>query len=155
MKATKTLMVAALAAAGLAMTGMAQAQAKHGYRGGGGYYHGGGYYRPWGGRYWGPGLGLAIGVPLGIGLSSWGWGYPHYYDSPRVVYREVIRDRDPGYIGRIHPMPLEQPAGAAPQPRTEGAPASPPLYMNYCESSKAYYPKVTSCPEGWRFQQPN
>ncbi len=155
MKATKTLMVAALAAAGLAMTGMAQAQAKHGYRGGGGYYHGGGYYRG-GGRYWGPGWGFALGVPLGIGL---GWGYPYYgYYGPRVVYREVV-EQDPAYIGRIHPMPA--PAGnevqpqMQPEPRMEGAPSTGPLYMNYCESSRAYYPKVTSCPEGWRFQQPN
>ena len=22
---------------------------------------------------------------------------------------------------------------------------------NYCESAKAYYPKITSCPEGWKF----
>ncbi len=154
MKATKTLMVAALAAAGLASTGMAQAQEKHGYRGGGGHYHGG-HHRHWGGRYWGPSLGFAFGVPLGIGLgSAWGWGYPYYYDGPRVVYREVVRE-DPAYIGRIRHLPDPEPGRAAAPPRAEGAPTSGPLYMNYCESSKAYYPKVTSCPEGWRFQQPN
>ena len=36
-------------------------------------------------------------------------------------------------------------------PRTEGAPVQGPSYMNFCESANAYYPKVTACPEGWRF----
>ncbi len=35
-----------------------------------------------------------------------------------------------------------------------GAPNQGPLYMNYCESAKAYYPKVTTCPEGWKFIAP-
>jgi hypothetical protein len=45
----------------------------------------------------------------------------------------------------------------APPPQTtevpvgEGSPTQGPLYMNYCESAKAYFPKVNSCPEGWRF----
>ena len=32
-----------------------------------------------------------------------------------------------------------------------GAPTQAPAYMNYCESAKAYFPKVTTCPEGWKF----
>ena len=168
MKATKTLLVAALAAAGLGMTTLAEAQAKHGGHGyrGGGHHHGG--HRHWGGRhYWGPSWGWSIGVPLAIG-SAWAWGYPHYYwDSPRVVYREVLHD-EPGYIGRVRPLPGEQglriegaarpvePAPQAqPQSQSQGAPRTGPLYMNYCESSRAYYPKVTSCPEGWKFQAPS
>ena len=40
------------------------------------------------------------------------------------------------------------------QPNNPGAPSQGPLYMNYCASSKAYYPKVTQCPEGWKFVTP-
>lgn len=175
MKATKTLMVAALAAAGLGMADMAAAQAKHGGSGyrGGGHHHGGsrhwghrhGGHRHWGGSRWG--WGLALGVPLGIGIGT-AWGYDPFWDGPRVVYREVIRDE--GYVGEIRPLPGEpgiryegearpeaapEPAPAAPpQAPAAGAPATGPLYMNYCESARAYYPKVTSCPEGWKFQAP-
>jgi len=39
-------------------------------------------------------------------------------------------------------------------PSGEGSPRSAPLYLNYCDSAKAYYPKVTSCPEGWKFIEP-
>ena len=35
----------------------------------------------------------------------------------------------------------------------QGAPTQAPAYRNFCESARAYYPKVTSCPEGWRFEQ--
>ena len=163
MKATKTLMVAALAAAGMGMATFAGAQEKHGghgYRGhhGGHHHHGG--HRHWG-RYWGPSWGFAIGVPLAFG-SAYAWGHPYYWDSPRVAYRVV----DAGYIGRVRPLPGEEgiriegvarPVESAPaaQPlQQQGAPRTGPLYMNYCESARGYYPKVTSCPEGWKFQAP-
>ena len=46
--------------------------------------------------------------------------------------------------------------GSAPtteiDPRIQGGPAQAPAYLNYCDSAKAYFPKVTSCPEGWRFE---
>ncbi len=149
MRLTKNLLVAALAAAGMALAFDAPAQAKHGARG----HHGGGHH---GGRHWhghrghwhGPRIGLAIGVPLGFG---WGWGPGWYgdpwYGGPAVVYREreVIRE--------VEPEPLGEPATTE-LPRGEGAPAQGPLYMNYCESSKAYFPKVTRCPEGWKFISP-
>jgi hypothetical protein len=57
---------------------------------------------------------------------------------------------DPGYY---YPQGVMQ----APPPTTEvapnaqGAPVQGPTYMNYCESAKAYFPKVTTCPEGWKF----
>lgn len=166
MRATKTLMAAALAAAGLGLADLAAAQAKHGghgYRGG--HHHGGGH-RHWHGghRHWG--WGWSLGVPLALG-AGWAWHDPYWY-GPRVVYREVIRDRD--YVGAIRPLPGEEgiryegtarpeadPAPAPPAPQqnpSAGAPTTGPLYMNYCESARAYYPKVTSCPEGWKFQTP-
>jgi hypothetical protein len=166
MKATRTLMVAALAAAGLGMADMAAAQAKHGGHGyrGGNHHHGG--HRHWHGghrHHWN--WGWSIGVPLAIG-AAWAWHDPYWY-GPRVVYRDVIRDE--GYVGHIRPLPGDEsiriegtarpeadPAPAAPQQQNPaaGAPTTGPLYMNYCESARAYYPKVTSCPEGWKFQTP-
>ena len=178
MKATKTLMVAALAAAGLGMADMAAAQAKHGghgYRGGHhnghGHRHGHRHWHGHGHRHWYPRSywGWTFGVPLAIG-AAWAWHDPYWY-GPRVVYREVVRDE--GYVGEIRPLPGEggiryegearpEPApapapapGAAPKAPAAGAPTTGPLYMNYCESARAYYPKVTSCPEGWKFQTPS
>jgi hypothetical protein len=88
-------------------------------------------------------VGFYFGVPL-----FWGsyYGYPYYYDYPSttVIYRD--RDAEP------YPMaePMEDEATLLP-PNAEGAPTQGPTYMNYCDSAKAYYPKVTQCPEGWKF----
>jgi hypothetical protein len=107
---------------------------------GGHYYHGGGYYRPYyyPSFYW--------------GLPLWGaawWGYPYYNDYyyPRsaVVYDAPPQSAYPEYY--MPPATTEVPQG-------EGAPNQGPLYMNYCESAKAYFPKVASCPEGWKFIAP-
>ena len=147
MKPIKTLLAAALAAAGMAAAADAVAQEKHGFRGhrGGGHH---GHHGHHGHRHhWhGPRIGLAIGVPL-----AWGWGYgwgpgwydPWYYGGPPVVYREreVIRE--------VEPAPESTQV-----PRGEGAPTQGPMYMNYCESAKAYFPKVTQCPEGWKLTTP-
>ena len=45
------------------------------------------------------------------------------------------------------------PSDMAPS-NSPGGPTQAPAYMNYCESAKAYFPKVTSCPEGWKFVTP-
>jgi hypothetical protein len=167
MKATAKLLVTALAAAGLGLAaadvhadrghgGSVAHGSSHGghwggYRGSyaGGHWGGyrGGYYGGYRG-YWGPRLGFYFGVPVAIGLGY--WGYPYYWDYPRetVVYREVVREPDGG---ELMPQP-QQPA----QPSSQAAPApsSGPLYMNYCESAREYYPKITRCPEGWKFVTP-
>jgi hypothetical protein len=157
MKAIQSLVVAALATAGLAMA--ADAQADRGgrsgfsgahagggnWRGGGGHWRGGGH---WGGyRGWyGPRVGLYIGAPLL--WSSWYWGYPYDYYYPRAVVYDRVIERYPA----SYPDGVMAPADETTEvPRSEGAPAQGPTYMNYCESAKAYYPKVTSCPEGWKF----
>ena len=145
MKAIRSLIVAALAAAGMAAT--ADAQADRGWGGarpvGSGHWNGG----HWGGyRHWyGPRVGFYIGAP--ILWSSWYWGYPYDYYYPRtVIYREVERYPASYPEGVMEPMPSTEIV-----PRSEGAPTQAPTYMNYCESAKAYFPKVTSCPEGWKF----
>jgi hypothetical protein len=157
MKAVKSLLVAALAAAGMVATGGAQAQshgggshASGGHSGGshwnGGSHWGGGhgYY---GGRYfYGPSVGFYLGAPLLF--SPWYWGYPYDYYYPRTVVIDRVVD-DPAYYPEgVMPAP---PPASTEVPRTQGAPAQAPAYMNFCESAKAYFPKVTSCPEGWKF----
>jgi hypothetical protein len=140
MKAMKSLLVAALAAGALAATD-AQAQSRHG--GGGAHFGGGGHWSGghWrGGHWWGPRVGFFIGAP--ILWSSWYWGYPYDYYWPRTV---IVERSYPGEVA-------VQPGAATTEvPRGEGAPAQAPAYRNYCESARAYYPKVTKCPEGWRF----
>ena len=134
----KTLLVAAIAAAGLGTAIDVQAQ-KHGWRGGH-HRHGHGHRHHW----FGPSFGFYLGAPLLLG--SYYWGDPGYWHGPRTVYREVIREPEV--------VEVERDAPAAPAPRGEAAPSQGPLYMNYCESSKAYFPKVTACPEGWKFISP-
>ncbi|MBC8021913.1 MAG: hypothetical protein H7Y14_02265 [Burkholderiales bacterium] len=158
MKAIKSLVVAAAAVAGMAVFADAQA-ARHGGGGarghGGGGHSGGGHWggagvRHWGGghwygggRYWYPRVGFYAGAPLL--WSAWYWGWPYSYYPRTVVYDRVI-ERD--YVER-YPEGVMEPSTEI--PRGEGAPTQGPAYMNYCESSKAYYPKVASCPEGWKF----
>ena len=161
MKATAKLLVTALAAAGLSTLAL-DAQADRGHSRGGAHFsgshggHWGGFrgayvgprwYGGWGGyRWYGPRVGFYFGVPVVLGLGY--WGSPYYW-GPRetVVYREVIRE--PAEDDTREAPPAERPA-----PRAEPAPTTGPLYMNYCESAKAYYPKVRSCPEGWKFITP-
>lgn len=139
MKPIKTLLAVAVAAAGLVAAADVQAQAKHGWRGGGDRHWGG--HR---GHWFGPRLGFYIGAPIALGSH---WGSPFWYDEPRVVYREVVRE--PEYLEGD-----PEPAATAELAQGEGAPSQGPLYMNYCASAKAYFPKVTRCPEGWKFITP-
>jgi hypothetical protein len=170
MKATAKLLVAALAAAGALASLTVQAQhnpvargaqpaaiARSGGGHSGGVDHGGrGFDRGghwdghrWGGyrHAWAPGWSFYFGVPVFWG--SWYWGAPYWYDyypGSTVIYREVEREASyPDH--RIGPATTEVPRG-------EGLPSQGPLYMNYCESAKAYFPKVTTCPEGWKLATP-
>ena len=162
MKATPKLLATAVFAAVVLVSADVQAQTgRHsgsysGYRGGGSHWggHSGGYYRGghwYGGRgYWYPSWGFYYGLPL-FAAAAWGWPYyyDYYYPRSTIIYRDV--ERYPEYYpeGRMEAPPSTQ------VPRAEGAPSQGPLYMNYCESAKAYFPKVTSCPEGWRFLSPS
>jgi hypothetical protein len=134
----------------------------------GGWHHNGGSHGSWSGRHWSGGgshwrgghyghshwHGWGLwGVPVlwGAAVYGWGWpyygyyGYPYYYDYYPVYPAYPAAPVNPS--GELGP-----PAEVVPGP---GAPTQGPLYMNYCESAKAYYPKVTSCPEGWKFLRPN
>lgn len=171
MRAIKSLVVAALVATGVAIAADAQAATNpiarssgwSGPRGGGGHWSGGGHFGGghfsgghfsgghfhghFGhGRFFGPRFGVFIGAPIfwpgWYGGYPYYWGYPYYYDwyYPRAAYVES------------YPVSTPDEAATTEVPVTPGAPTQAPAYMNYCESARAYYPKVTSCPEGWKFQ---
>jgi hypothetical protein len=76
--------------------------------------------RPW----WGPGW---------YGYSAYPYAYyPYYpYASPPAV---IVQPNPQTYVQQAPP------ATEAPQP---------PNYWYYCAGSKAYYPYVRECPEGW------
>jgi hypothetical protein len=155
----RNLLVAALAVAGMALAADAQAQhrgsqgggASHrgGYTGHGGGYagHGGGYYGRGYGGYYGARYGFYFGVPLLYAGLGWPYYYDYYYPRSTVIYRDVE-----GYPAYGEPAGELVPSTVV--PRSEGAPSQAPLYMNYCESAKAYFPKVSTCPEGWRLATP-
>jgi hypothetical protein len=168
MNSTKTILVSALAALGLA-AGAAHAQ----HHGGGGTHSGGfsghvsgghvsgghwsgghwsgGHWGGWHGGWWGPRVGFYLGVPLF-------WGWPYYYGYPYYAYPYYDYAYGPSYYappvdggGMAYPQGQVDSSTTQVQPGP-GAPTQEPAYRNYCESAKAYYPKVTSCPEGWRFE---
>ena len=146
MKAIKSLVVAGVAAAGMAAVADVQAAAgpvHSGVRGAAsGHWSGGGHWRG-GGRYWYPRIGFYVGAPLLWSAWYWGWPYDYYY--PRTVVYDRVIERYPA----SYPDGVMEPTTEA--PRGEGAPRQAPAYRNYCESAKAYYPRVASCPEGWKF----
>ena len=141
---TITLMLAATLIVGLAASGVAVA-------GGGVYYggyHGGArvgvgvYVGPgwWGPRpyYWGPG---PYYYPYGV------YGAPYYYPPAPYYYPPAVvaPSQPPAYVER-DPQP-----SAPPAPSTQPAPsAQPQQSWFYCPSTKAYYPYVRECPEGWQ-----
>ncbi len=169
MRAIRIWAVAALAASGFAL-GSAQAASHMGGGGGGGghgswsgghggwsgghggSWHGGGYWHG-GGHYHGyypyhsVAVGFYFGAPWVWGPWYWG-GYPYDYYYPGYAAAYPAYPADPGAYpeGTMQPPPTTEV-----DPNAAGAPTQAPAYMNYCVSSKAYYPKVTSCPEGWKF----
>lgn len=122
------------------------------WRGGSSYgYNRGGHYRY--GYFWPFGIGVALAAP-------WYWGsyyYPYYYGPP---YYPATYGVAP-YYGPYSNAPQTDGYSTPPEPTTDlgpvsepGAPMERPLYLNYCASSKSYYPKVKSCAEGWQMKRP-
>ena len=174
MKATVKLLLAAAVAAGFTATAEAQSPIQRGDRAatprstaaqsgpssgnpgrldhGGNRWRGGGHWggQRWRGSHWYPGWGFYFGAPLF--MSTWygaqPYAFDYYYPRSTVIYRESEPYPQSFPEGRIEGAPTTE------VPRGEGAPSQGPLYMNYCESAKAYFPKVTRCPEGWRLETP-
>jgi len=104
-------------------------------------------------RHFFPGWGFYAAAPF-----IWGslyWGYPYGYYGPRYygyypAYPVYGDDPDDRYMM----APPAEPTTNVPAGNVPGAPTQGPLYQNYCESAKAYFPKVTSCPEGWQMRRP-
>ena len=159
MKATSKLLATAVLAAATMSAADVRAQTPRHSGNHSGAHHGahhgdhwGGHYGYWHGghRYRYPSWGFYYGLPL-FAAAAWGWPYYYdfYYPRSTIIYRDVERYPGERYPeGRLEPMPSTE------VPRGEGAPTRGPLYMNYCESAKAYFPKVTACPEGWRLATP-
>jgi hypothetical protein len=168
-----SLVVLFFAAAGVDAAPVSSA-APGGHRGGASGSHGGHYGGPsghygghYGGRYYGHswrpywGWGLALGLPLAWGwYDPWWWG-PAYY--PSYAYGPVYRgypyacEEDQDCWGnRAVPADPSAPTTQVPPPAAGagGGPTERPLHLNYCESAKAYFPAVPSCPEGWRMTRP-
>jgi hypothetical protein len=148
MRAIKSLLVAALAAGGMAATANVQAATHAGGFHGGGHFSGGHFG---GHRFFsGPRVGVFIGAPLLFG--PWYWGYPYDYYYPRTVVTDPAAYDPYYYPDGVMESPPPASTGAPPtQGAPAQAPAQAPAYMNFCESARAYFPKVTSCPEGWKF----
>ena len=126
-----------------------------------GYGHGGnhGYSYP----YWGWGLGLAISAPWALGWYDPYWWGPAVY--PSYAYRGVYpaypynngcgidddcwralqsQNQPPAPTTEVPPLA----AGA------DGGPTERPLHLNYCDSARAWFPHVRTCPGGWRLIRP-
>lgn len=75
--------------------------------------------------------------------AVWVAGVPYYYAN------DVYYGAAPGgYVVASPPMSAEAPP--APQAAAPQAPAPQSNSWFYCESTKAYYPYVAECKEGWK-----
>ncbi len=111
--------------------------------------------------HWGWGLGLAIGVPWVLGWHDPWWSstyYPPYAYGP--IYRhygdacEQDEDCWRERLARSEPAPPATEVAPA-APSEEGGPTQRPLHLNYCDSAKAWFPHVRTCPGGWRHVRPD
>ena len=117
------------------------------------FYHSGVWYEP------GPGGYVVVRPPPGIIVpvlppaytTVWIGGAPYYYAND-VYYAQA-----PGGYAVAQPpaeppsAPMQPPPpGAPPQAAAPASAPSAPGTWFYCDSSKAYYPYVSECKEGWR-----
>jgi hypothetical protein len=111
-------------------------------------------------------VGVAVGVPWALGLHDPYWPgsafYPYY---PSYAYRGVYPAYSYGYgCGLDDDCWRAQQAASEPPPATtvipplaagsEGGPTERPLHLNYCDSARAWFPHVRTCPGGWRMIRP-
>jgi hypothetical protein len=75
-------------------------------------------------------LGFHFGVPLGYHYSPW------YYHPAPVYYYPA-------------PVVVQQPAPPVYTERSDVVPESAGTWY-YCQDSRAYYPYVRECPNGWQ-----
>lgn len=92
-------------------------------------WHGHGYYG------WHGGWGFSFGV------GPW-WGYPYGYYAPYAYSYPYPYAYPYSYAYPAYSYPYTV-APAAP------APPAPAAIWYYCRAKKAYYPYVSTCPQGW------
>ena len=98
-----------------------------------------------------PPVGIVVPVLPPAYATVWAAGVPYYYAND-VYYVQA----QGGYTVAAPPTVEQEsaPPPPAPQPPAAAAPApgAQPSANNwyYCESSRAYYPYVNECREGWR-----
>jgi hypothetical protein len=137
------------------------------HAGGGSHPGPGGWHRHYyGPRYgWGWAWGLGIGVPLALGWYDPFWGppyYPYYGPAYRAYgYPDPCAGDEECWRARQAPAQPPAPTTEAPPPPAPPAlgsaepPTQRPLHLNYCDSAKAWYPQVKTCPGGWRLIRPD
>ena len=116
------------------------------------FFHSGVWYQP------GPGGYVVVRPPVGIVVpvlppsytTVWAAGTPYYYAND-VYYVQTPG----GYTVAAPPTVAEDSAPPPPASQPPVAAAPPPSgppsnSWYYCESSRAYYPYVNECKEGWR-----
>jgi hypothetical protein len=121
-----------------------------GFRGARFFFHSGVWYQPVGPRFVvvRPPVGIIVPVLPPSYATVWTGGIPYYYAN------DTYYEQAPGGYAVVDAPAVENTAAAAPPPPS--APAQPAASAPqtgswyYCESSKAYYPYVSSCAEGWK-----
>jgi hypothetical protein len=101
------------------------------HSGGGGHHHHGGSHGH--GR-------VIVGVGPWWGPGSWGGYYGYYPYYPYYSYY-------PYYPYYPYSQPVTAPTTYIERQLETGSP--PEAYWYYCQSARAYYPAVQSCPESW------
>ncbi|MDD5331001.1 MAG: hypothetical protein PHX38_13440 [Sulfuricella sp.] len=135
MKRVNALLAGSLVVLGLAANGSALADRHGGHHG-----HGGA----------GVGVGLVLGLGLGLELARPYYGPGYYYPAPYYYAPPPYYYPPPVVVAPYAPPPvyIEQ------EGYTQAVPAQPPSSWYYCPGSKAYYPYVRQCPEGWERVSP-
>ena len=154
MKRGPAILAALVLFAMASSTEMAHAYGGGWYRGGpgggwhgGAYYGGRGYYGGWGGRYWGPGVGVYVGGPAYWGGVPYAYSYPYGYGyAPYASY--VVTD--PVVVVEREVDVVTPPAQSnASQPAVQDSSSPPPTFWFYCTDPAGYYPYVQKCSKDW------
>jgi len=112
------------------------------YHGRGGSHHGGDHHH--GSSWWGPRFSIGIGPGYWWGAPGYWWGAPYYgYPYSYSLYAPLYPywQRPTRVIVEDPPVYIER--------NDVDADAPPERSWYYCETKRAYYPKVRTCPEPW------
>jgi hypothetical protein len=100
----------------------------------------------------GPRVGVYIGAPLLAYSFYRPYYYPPYYYAPAyyppVAVAPTYVEQPPVQQAPMYQSPQYQSQPYQPEPQQAAPQASGMWY--YCNESRAYYPYVKSCPNGWQ-----